>query len=177
MARNGVRIAPHTHFRTRTYVVQAQAERRSVSSRAVERMREVVRLRDLQVSPKRDKARNDDDEHDDDLDHPKDIHEAQAPLEPRAVQEEAEGEPRPSDQARLPVVVAGIGDVARGEQVVPEDDCVTGGPAEEDAIRRVQRGDEVFGTADEVFEIVLLSSVTGESLIFALVITMHSRRP
>ena len=127
-------------------------------------MREVVRLRHLQVSPERDEPGDDDDNNDDDLDDPQDVQQAQPPAQLRAVQDERERQARPADQARLPVVLARVRDVARGEQVVPKDDGVAGRPAEQDTVRGVERGDEVFRPADEVFEVVLFPSVAREGL-------------
>ena len=116
-------------------------------------------LRHLQVAPERGEPGDDDDNNDDDLDDPQDVQQAQPPAQLRAVQDERERQAHPADQARLPVVLARVRDVPRGEQVVPEDDRVAGGPAEEDAVGGVEGGDQVLGAPDEVLEVVLLSTV------------------
>ena len=103
-----------------------------------------MRLRHLQVSPERDEPGDDDNHNDDDLDDPQDVQQAQPPAQLRTMQDERERQARPADQARLPVVLARVRDVPRREQVVPEDDRVAGRPAEQDAVRGVEGGDEVL---------------------------------
>ena len=68
-----------------THVVQAEAERRRARGSPLERMREVVRLRHLQVAPERDEPGDDDDDNDNDLDDPQDVQQAQPPAQLRAV--------------------------------------------------------------------------------------------
>ena len=89
-----------------THVVQAQAEGRRIRGRAVECMREVVRLLDLQVTAEGDESGDDHDEHNDDFYDTEDVQQTQTPVETGAVQNESECESCPADKTGFPVPVA-----------------------------------------------------------------------
>lgn len=104
-------------------------------------MREVVRLFDLEVPAKRDETGDDDDDDDDNLDDTEDVKETETPLELRAMKHECKRETGPADQARPPVPGSRVGDIARTEEVIAEDDRVSRGPSEEDTVGGVERSD------------------------------------
>ena len=85
-----------------THIVQTQAERRRASSRALERVREVVRLVDLHVSPKCDEPGEHDEHEHENLEHAEDVLQAQTPLQSESVQEEREGDACKADEAECP---------------------------------------------------------------------------
>ena len=85
-----------------THIVQTQAERRRAGGRALERVREVVRLVHFHVSPKCDEAGEHDEHEHEDLEHAEEVLQAQAPLQREAVQEEGEGDACESDETERP---------------------------------------------------------------------------
>ena len=80
------------------------------------------------------------------------------------MKDERECEAGPANQSWTPVPGSGTSDIARAEEVIAEDDRVSGGPSEENTIGCIKRSDEVFRSPDEVFEVVLFSSVAREGL-------------
>lgn len=144
-------------------VVQSCDNSISAAGGALEGIAEVVRLLvlgELDMATKGNETTQNDDQDDDQLDRTKEVLQAQTPLERKTVDQEGGGDACQTNAALVPPVDLNVG---RVEDVLAEDDGVTTSPTEQDDISSVQTSGQELGTAIDVFEVVLLTTVLWDS--------------
>jgi hypothetical protein len=142
-------------------VVQGGNDTISAGLWAVKGIVEVVGLLiKLDVSTEGDKAGNDDDQDDDDLDYAQDVLKTKTPLESSAMDDKGDSDTGQTDTTLVPTVDLLVGGV---EDVLAKDDRVSRGPTHEDDIKGVHGGDQELGLAVDVLEVVLFTSVLGDT--------------
>lgn len=112
------------------------------------------------MASKGSESRADDQEQNQKLDNAQEVLKAETPVHGKGVNQESSCDTGESDTTLVPAVDLDTGGV---QNVLSEDDGVGAGPTEEDDVGCVHGGDEVLRLAVDVFEVVLLSSVTWES--------------
>lgn len=142
-------------------VVQCGNDTVSASLFTVKGVVEVVGLLiKLNVSTEGDKSGNDDDQDNDDLDYTEDILKTKTPLESSAMDDKCGGDTSQTDTTLVPTVDLLVGGV---KDVLSKDDRVSRSPAHENDVKGVHGGDQELGLAVDVLEVVLFTSVLGNT--------------
>lgn len=146
---------------TPNYVVQSSDNTVGAASGTLESAAQVVGLLiDLEVTAESDETADDHDEDDGQLDEAKGVLEAKTPLESAAVDEESSRDASQTNSTLVPSVDLLVGGV---EDVLAKDDRVTGCPTHEQNVGSVDAGGEELGLAVDELEVVLLTTVLGDT--------------
>lgn len=105
-------------------------------------------------------SRNDDEEDDDELDHTQEVLKHETPLDSKGMDEEGSRDTGQTDTTLVPTIHF---DVRRVQDILAKDDTVTGRPTQQDGIGRVHGRHQELGLLEDIFEVVLLSTVLGNS--------------
>lgn len=113
----------------------------------------------LKVASKGSESGADDQEKNQKLDNAQEVLKTETPVHGECVNQESNCDTGESDTTLVPAVDLDTGGV---QNILSEDDGVGAGPTEEDDVGCVHGRDEVLWLAEDVLEVVLLSSVTWE---------------
>lgn len=142
-------------------IVQSSDNTVGAASGALESAAQVVGLLvDLEVAAESGETTDDHDKNDAQLDEAKGVLEAKTPLESAAVDEESSRDASQTNGTLVPSVDLLVGGV---EDVLAKDDRVTGRPTHEQNVRSVDAGDKELGLAVDELEVVLLTTVLGDT--------------
>lgn len=144
-------------------VVKSGHDTISGTSGALKRLGEVVRLLvfgELEMTTKGNPAGDNDDQDDDDLDGAEEVLKTDTPLDRGGMDQEGGSDAGETDSTLVPSVDLNVGGV---QDVLAKDDRVAACPAEQHNISSVEAGGEELGLAINEFEVVLLTTVLGDS--------------
>lgn len=110
----------------------------------------------MHMSSQRDPTSDNDEQDDNQLNDTEQVLQSKTPFHRERMDEECSGETGQPDTALVPATNLDIGGV---EDVFTENDTVAGGPAQQDGVGGVHGGSEEFGLLEDVFEVVLFTTV------------------
>ncbi|KAI6776592.1 hypothetical protein HG530_000537 [Fusarium avenaceum] len=142
-------------------VVQSSDNTVGASSGALKGVAQVVGLLiDLEVSTEGDESADDHDEDNGQLDESESVLQTKTPLESASVDEERSGDTGQTNSSLVPSIDFLVGSV---EDVLAKDDRVTRRPTHQENVRSVHASDEEPGLAVDELEVVLLTTVLGDT--------------
>lgn len=142
-------------------VVQSSDNTISAAGSTLKGVLEVVGLLvSLEMTAKGNKTADDHDEDDEELDDAESILKTKPPFESTSMDEERSGDTSQTNTTLVPAINLGIRSM---EDILSKDDRVTRSPAHEKNVRSVDAGDEELGLAVDELEIILLTTVLGDT--------------
>lgn len=116
---------------------------------------------------------NNDDQNDDQLDNAQEVLQTDTPFQSNRVDEEGGSETSQPDATLIP---SSNFDLSCVEDILAEYDTVTGGPSEQNSIGCEHGGGQELGLLVDIFEVILLASVSVRSQVNQLYIPPVSSR-